>query len=114
MSRRSPEKAPRGRTLGREHQRCQGCGMRLTIGEPSPSITWPQRLNLSREQVSLLLEAAAEFEQLSEDAGIVSNAIDFCDWVSVDALRVTPLGAGRVDPPVLRQHDYLDRQRKAS
>jgi hypothetical protein len=61
--------------------------MRLSVGDPSPSATWPQRLNLSREQVGLLLEAAAEFEELAEDAGVVSNAVDAIDWLSVDALR---------------------------
>ena len=68
---------------------CIGCGMRRSIGDPKPNAIWPQRLSLTPEQVDLILVAAAEFEELSEQAGTISNAVDFADWMSVDALRTS-------------------------
>jgi hypothetical protein len=98
-----------GRSLPRKvTYTCEGCGIRKAIGQPKSKDLWAQQLQLSRVQVDMLLAAAVEFEELSEDAGTVSNAVDFVDWASVDAL-----GGGRpsevVEPPVLRHKEYRAR-----
>lgn len=66
---------------------CHGCQQRLYIGEPRHTDTWPQRLALSRAQLNVLLEAAAEYAELCEEAGEYEEAVAFLDWVTVDALR---------------------------
>jgi len=78
-----------GIRTGRERTRwiCQGCERRIYVGEPSPTSLWPSKLNLTLEQVKLLLTAAAEFRDLSLKAGEPEAAVDFVDWLSVDALR---------------------------
>lgn len=107
-------KSARGRYVGRVGQICHGCGMRLTIGTPKPTDTWPQRITLSREVVNLLLEAAAEYEQLCEDTGTISSAVDFVDWGSVDFLREGNTSPITAEPEVLRTHDYIERRRKGA
>jgi hypothetical protein len=76
-----------GRTYDR-HRYCQGCGARITIGEPKAGddTTWWQRLTLTAEQRDLLLIGAAEYEDLCEDTGTISNAVEFVDWCSVEAV----------------------------
>jgi hypothetical protein len=76
-----------GRTLGRTWQLCAGCGGRVAIGEPKAGENWPARLELSREQIADLLVAAAEYRDLTAAAGEYESAVDFVDWMSVDALR---------------------------
>lgn len=73
---------------------CQGCSIRITVGEPKATPHWYQRLRLTREQVDYLLEAAAEFDELAAEYEDHPSAVEFVDWVSVDALRT-----GKVEPP---------------
>jgi hypothetical protein len=62
--------------LGRSYQAtayCQSCGIRRTVGEPRTTETWYLRLReltLNPEQLDLLLQAAAEYALLSEEAGV--------------------------------------------
>lgn len=98
---------------GRSHVRgkyvCEACRMRRAIGEPKGNDLWPQRLNLAQEQIDQLTVAAVEFEELSEAAGTISNAVDFVDWVSVDALRRGAASPVIAELPVLRTKDYRRR-----
>jgi hypothetical protein len=83
----SVDKATTGRTLARTNNYvCESCKVRRALGEPKPNDSWAQRLHLTQLQIDLLLLAATEFELLSEDAGTVSNAVDFVDWCAPDAL----------------------------
>lgn len=72
---------------------CHGCHARVMVGEPNPSAYWTAALNLADWQVDLLLNAAAEYEELSEDSQHISNAIEFVDWLSPDVLpeKVHPI-----------------------
>ena len=68
---------------------CVGCGQRRTVGEPRQSVKWSKELMahpLTREQVDLLLIAAAEYRALSIEVGEPPDPVAFMDWVSVDAL----------------------------
>jgi hypothetical protein len=68
--------------LGRSYQAtayCQSCGIRRTVGEPRTTETWYLRLReltLNSEQVDLLLQAAAEYALLSEEAGEYESAVE--------------------------------------
>ena len=60
-----------GRTIA--HRRnvvtgyCQGCGMRLMVGEPKAGEgMWPAQLHISSAMMDVLLIAAAEFRDLCE------------------------------------------------
>jgi hypothetical protein len=81
--------------LGRAYQAtayCQSCGTRRTVGEPRTTETWYLRLReltLNPEQLDLLLQAAAEYADLSEEAGEYESAIGFLDWVRPDALGLS-------------------------
>lgn len=79
-----------GRTIagryGSPSSYCQGCDMRLLVGEPRASSAWPALLMLTPEQVDVLLMAAAEWEELGG-----GTAVEFVDWMSVDALRAKVL-----------------------
>lgn len=81
-------KVETGRTLQRHTKLCEGCNARLTIGEPKAQSdsNWWQRLTLTEEQRDLLLVAAAEYEELSEEAGTISNAVEYVDWISPSVL----------------------------
>lgn len=81
---------------GRERSRwiCPGCHERIMVGEPRATVTWPAQLTLTPDQVKLLLIAAAEYAELSEEAGEWESAVGFVDWMAVDALR----GEKWVDP----------------
>jgi hypothetical protein len=73
--------------LGRAYQAtayCQSCGIRRTVGEPRTTETWYLRLReitLNPEQTDLLLVAAAEFSELSEEAGEYALAVAYVDWL---------------------------------
>jgi len=74
---------------------CEGCGVRLTVGEPSKDAAWGQRLVMTEEQIRYCTEAAAEFDRLTEDAGEGRlTALEFMDWLSPSAR-----GAYRAPPP---------------
>jgi hypothetical protein len=81
--------------LGRAYQAtayCQSCGIRRTVGEPRTTETWYLRLReltLNPEQLDLLLQAAAEYALLSEEAGEYESAVGFLDWVRPDALGLS-------------------------
>ena len=69
--------------------RCPGCDARMMYGEPRPNLTWPVRLRLDPETADLLLVAAAEFSELSAEAGEYESAVAFIDWVGgVTRLRI--------------------------
>lgn len=84
---------------------CPSCQMRYKIGKPKATDSWPVHLTLSPMQVDLLLVAAAEFRDLCEEAGEYDHAIDFVDWIRIDALRPS------FGSPVLRAHEYARRNR---
>jgi hypothetical protein len=80
---------------------CEGCGVRLTVGEPSAKIgpdgerywSWTDRLEMSEHQIRYCTEAAAEFDELTEEAGLPRmTALEFIDWLS-------PSARGRYVPP---------------
>jgi hypothetical protein len=60
----------------------------MKYGDPRPSATWPGRLRLDPETADLLLIAAADFAECSEEAGEYQSAVGFVDWV-VGVLRQT-------------------------
>jgi len=78
--------------VGRAHAPsglCEGCQMRLTIGYPTVSTEdgtgppWSQRLDLDERRIKDLTEAAAEFDQITEDAGMGRfTALEFIDWLT--------------------------------
>lgn len=82
-----PGRAIGARPLDRSSRLCESCGVRLTIGEPKATDYWPQRLALTKPQVDLLLQAAAEYRDLCDEAGEYEEAIAFVDWVAPDAMR---------------------------
>lgn len=65
---------------------CATCGMRRLIGEPKARDAWTSQLTLTKREHEWLLVAAAEFEELSEEAQTVSNAVDFIDWIRADVV----------------------------
>jgi hypothetical protein len=67
---------------GGKLNRCQGCGVRLTIGDPRPLNGWPERLVLDDFTVNVLLTAAADYRELCIEADEPERAIDFVDWVA--------------------------------
>ena len=73
------------RVLDRVGKFCQGCAVRLTIGEPNPNSTWAQQLTLAEKAIGYIIDAAAEFDQLSEAAGERPTAVDFADWLAPSA-----------------------------
>lgn len=78
------------RSAGRADTRdsyCLGCGARRTIGAPNSRGYWAQRLRLTPEQVDDLLVAAQEYAELCEESNIVETAVEFVDWMSIDALK---------------------------
>lgn len=75
---------------------CAGCGERIKLGTPKPSSAWAARLRLTPEQVDLLLVAAAEYAEASDEVGEYESAVEFVDWVRLDALGLVSL-----DPPTI-------------
>jgi hypothetical protein len=61
---------------------CLSCQARIRLGEPHPTSNWAERLRLTKEQTDLLLVAAAEFSELSEEAGEYALAVTYVDWVA--------------------------------
>ncbi len=98
-----------GRTEARR-QLCASCRVRIKVGEPRALDSWPTRLNLSQTQVDLLLVAAAEFRDLSDDAGEYADAVAFVDWMAPDALRPSYTSPVKAESPVLRTGDYRARR----
>lgn len=78
---------PTGREYVRRRYTCEGCGVVKAIGRPKATATWPPHLVLSPQQVKWLTTAAAEYRDLCAEAGEYEAAVDFVDWVAVDALR---------------------------
>lgn len=66
---------------------CLGCEARITKGEPKASAGWPAALSLTATQRDLLLQAAAEYSEVCDEAGEYESAVEFVDWCSIDALR---------------------------
>ena len=95
------------RVLDRVGKICQGCGVRLTIGEPNPNSTWAQQLTLPDKPIGYIIDAAAEFDQLTEHATTHATVqagchecqhsgapdelaehpsfVDFADWLAISA-----------------------------
>lgn len=94
---------PRSRTY-----ECHSCHQRNAIGTPRASESWPAKLRLSERQIDTLLIAAAEFRDLSEEAGMESDPIAFLDWVRPDALGL--VNNLKVEPPVLTLVEKRRRQ----
>ena len=69
-----------GRPNGKANY-CESCNARLTYGEANPNALWYPRLQLSEDQVSFLLIAAAEFSELSRQADDPADAVEFVDWL---------------------------------
>jgi hypothetical protein len=65
---------------------CDSCEIRKAIGKPRVNDTWAQRLRLSQAQIDELILAAAEYEDLCVKSDTITNAVDFIDWVSPEAL----------------------------
>ena len=61
---------------------CQSCTVRLTIGDPRPSASWPARLRLDPDQWDALLSGAAEYRDLCIEAGEPEAAVPFADWIA--------------------------------
>jgi hypothetical protein len=76
-----------GRRYIRTQALCHGCEARRMVGEPRSNDLWPQRLTLTEQQRADLLAAAAEYRDLCEEESIVETAVEFLDWVFVDASR---------------------------
>jgi hypothetical protein len=76
-----------GRQIVRTRALCHGCGARRMVGEPKANGVWAQRLTLSEQQMADLLAAAAEYRDLCEESSTVEMAVEFVDWISLDAGR---------------------------
>jgi len=70
------------RVLDRVGKVCQGCGVRLTIGEPAVRSAWAGELVLTEAQIKSLTEAAREFDILTRRSRMELDALDFIDWLS--------------------------------
>jgi hypothetical protein len=103
-----------GRIQERASKLCEGCGTRLTIGAPKAQETWPQRLTLTVDQRDLLLIAAAEYEELSEQAQTISNAVEFIDWISPSVLEEERKRAydAEIREMRKRQHEQVRNQNR--
>ncbi len=66
---------------------CEGCGVRLTLGEPKAGDAWTSMLRLRPKQRDLLLQAAAEYRELTEEVGEYQDVVQFLDWISVDVVE---------------------------
>jgi hypothetical protein len=96
-----------GRTYPRlRNYECESCHQRNAIGAPRASDTWPASLSINAKQMDLLLIAAAEFRDLSEEAGEHPDAIDFLDWVRPDALT-----RGFASPAGMSSEATMDRHK---
>lgn len=60
---------------------CPSCRARAKYGHPNPSDNW-SKLNLSTRMFYILQQAAAEFDQLSQEAGEYPTAMEFLDWLA--------------------------------
>jgi hypothetical protein len=78
-----------GRHLPRRKYECESCQVHRAIGPPKAgdSPMWPAKLNLSQFQIDQLLIAAAEYRDLSEEAGEYESVVAFVDWLAPDALK---------------------------
>ena len=75
---------------------CEGCGVRLTVGEPSSTTSWYGRLVMTEQQIRYCTEAAVEFDRLTEDAGEGRmTALEFIDWLSPSARAIQSPGSLR-------------------
>jgi hypothetical protein len=81
-----PGRRPVGRHDGKLN-RCVSCGARLMVGEPSTTSTWPQSLTLTEEQMADLYAAAAEYRDLTAEAGEYERVIEYLDWAFVDVRK---------------------------
>lgn len=70
-----------GRTLTRASDRCHSCNARKTVGDPKAIDSWPPSVTLAPAQIRLLLVAAAEYRDLTEESGEYEHAVQFVDWV---------------------------------
>jgi hypothetical protein len=113
------ERVQTGRHLPRLREYlCESCRIRREVGEPGELSTWPSRLRLSKIDLDLLLVAAREFEDMSEECvtchhhghpgvpcpyhsdgectctdyqpvSLEARAVDFIDWIVPEVERET-------------------------
>ena len=93
-----------GRAGGKEN-RCPTCSARLQYGDPNPGAIWFQRLSLTDDQISRLLEAAAEFDDYASQHEDRPTAVEFVDWVRPD-VRPKPVN---LDYDGIRVHNSVER-----
>ena len=76
---------------------CKSCEVRILYGDPRSNDSWESALELDRSQTNLILVAAAEFEELYDEAVADAlaggtpipefpTAVDFVDWLTPSAL----------------------------
>jgi hypothetical protein len=102
----------------RRAPRCASCDARTEFGEPRPGDAWTTQLWLTRDEFDLLLVAAAEYEEIAEEAQLISSAVTFLDWIQKDCvepderaeLRAARAKANRLE----RDREYQRRKREAA
>lgn len=100
-----------GRNLTRVGNVCHGCHARIEIGEPKGSDSWPARLSLTKDQVDLLLLAAVEYEEMSEEAQHISNACEFVDWLAPDVIPGLSTETQRERRQEIAHREKVERER---
>jgi hypothetical protein len=91
-----------------KQRHCSSCNARVKFGHPAPSDNWA-KINLSTRTFYIIQQAAAEFDQLSLEAGEYPTASEFLDWLAPsipgtaqhNAAEKRPDAAGRaiIDTP---------------
>lgn len=74
-------------TCGGHPRTCHSCKIRIEFGEPKAGDAWTSQLWLTKQEFDLLLVAAAEYEEIAEEAQHVSSAISFLDWIRPDCVE---------------------------
>ena len=64
-----------------KQRHCSSCNARVKFGHPAPSDNWA-KINLSTRTFYIIQQAAAEFDQLSLEAGEYPTALEFLDWLA--------------------------------
>ena len=66
--------------------RCASCNARVRFGRPNHNGRW-DTVHLAEGDWRRLLMAAAEFDQLSNEHGEDSHAVEFMDWIFPDVVE---------------------------
>lgn len=80
-----PRNSALGRAVPRRRYVCESCRVANAVGKPKSSTHW--QLSLTGEQWTALLHAAAEYRDLTDEAGEYEQVVEFVDWLRPAAVE---------------------------